>query len=1355
MKKSVFTKFMSLTLAAAIALSFSGFIYADETGEGDTRTIVVDNSDPERRVVPDFDIDNDEMAERYIANKMPGSKSAEYRRFDFENQLNEDEQKAFQKLNPIIAQIAAGERASTKIILSEEDFSMTVSNSEAGVETFEGLSQDEVKDLVGKVIDKKFDLKKFVNALMFANPDNMYWFDKTYGYAMRYTKIIGNDLLTVSGFTFVFYVAKEYCGADRLTMNTEYGQAVEKAAANAGKIIEQNKNLDDYLKLLAYNNKICELTDYNDNAAAGGVSYGNPWQYIWVFDGDPETKVVCEGYAKAFQYLCDNSVFRGDDVYVITVRGKLAGEGHQWNIVHMDDDKNYLVDITNSDGNNNPTILFMTGAAGSVSEGYSKYNLFYTYKTETTTYFSEPQLTLSSTNYNPDKVYYLSLDCGANGRATLSKTSAKAGELISITTNPSAGYEVDKITVNGKSVGGNQFYMPGKDVVVKVTFKKIDFKINLKYNEGGKVTAPATANYGDLVTLTVTPDIGYKYNNWFYLNGYAETGNSFTMPDYDVNIEVKFEKEKFYIVAILPQHGTMQLSSEYATYGDKVTVTTVPDTGYELDYIKVSDNVIEGNEFIMPAESVYVIAYFRKAEYSIKTDSGIGGSAWTSVTKANYQDTVTVNAVPETGYKLDQIKVNNEVINGNTFTMPAKNVDVKVTFKKINYNLTVNATAGGTAKLSATTATYGDTIKVTATPDTGYMVDEILVNDEPIEGNTFSMPNKNVSVMVKFKLADYAITVNAGEGGTATAPASANYLEEVTIGARPATGYMVSSITVNGTPRTSNKFVMPAEPVTIVVTFAKVDYSITVNAGEGGQAKASASVANYQDLITLDVTPDTGYEVDQIKVNGEPIDGNTFKMPAAKTTVEVTFRKAVYEISLTCSEGGGAGVSIPEGNYGDEVSIEYKAYEGYHFDRIIVNGVTIDGTTFTIPAENVTIRVIFEKNSYDVKTADTTNGTVSVSAESVTWGSEVKVNVVPAKSYELDKLTYTPEGGEAVDITNAKKFTMPKANVTVEATFKKAFVPTPTATATPTTAPKATVTPTTAPKATATPTAVPKVTSKPSAPTATVTPKATAKPTTASKVTVTLDKTSANLVCGKTVTLKASVKGSSAKVTWKSSNTKIATVDASGKVTAKQAGLVTITATAGGASSECKIQVLFKDVTNSKDFWYEPTYYLVNKDVVKGYDNQTNFKPTNDCTRAQMVTFLWRLQGEPAPKTNSTSFTDIKSSDYFFKPVLWAVEKGITTGVSKTKFDPQGVCTRAQTVTFLWRMAKKPAPKTTANKFTDVKKGDYFYNAVLWAAEKKIVAGYDDNTFRPQGKCLRRQMVTFLYKYDKFVNGKG
>ena len=273
-----------------------------------------------------------------------------------------------------------------------------------------------------------------------------------------------------------------------------------------------------------------------------------------------------------------------------------------------------------------------------------------------------------------------------------------------------------------------------------------------------------------------------------------------------------------------------------------------------------------------------------------------------------------------------------------------------------------------------------------------------------------------------------------------------------------------------------------------------------------------------------------------------------------------------------------------------------------------------------------------------------------------------------------------------------------------------------------------------------------------------VTVKGNASPTAtpaADKNTTTTASSAIPVVCGKAIVINPAAVLGKGTYSFKSSDTKIATVDSSGKVSAKMAGSVSITVTLGKKKFIQPVTVLYKDVTNTKDFWYAPTNYLTAKNVVKGYDKQTNFKPANDCTRAQMVTFLWRLAGTPAPKSTTTNFKDIKSTDYFYKPVLWAVEKGITTGVSKTKFNPQGVCTRAQTVTFLWRMAKKPDPKSTTNKFKDVKKTDYFYKATLWASEKKILAGYSDGTFKPQGKCLRRQMVTFLYKYDKYVNGKG
>ena len=205
-----------------------------------------------------------------------------------------------------------------------------------------------------------------------------------------------------------------------------------------------------------------------------------------------------------------------------------------------------------------------------------------------------------------------------------------------------------------------------------------------------------------------------------------------------------------------------------------------------------------------------------------------------------------------------------------------------------------------------------------------------------------------------------------------------------------------------------------------------------------------------------------------------------------------------------------------------------------------------------------------------------------------------------------------------------------------------------------------------------------------------------------------------------------------------------------------KAGSSDITAKVGDKEYKFKVTVYYDDVKDNTEFWFEPTYALTEKGVVKGYDNQTKFKPANKCTRAQMVTFIWRLAGSPEPETKECKFSDVKKSDYFYKACLWGNENHIVEGYKDGTFGPQIVCARRHAVTFLWRLAGKPEPAGDKTKFTDVFKDinedDYFFKAVLWASEKKIVAGYDDNTFRPDGDCLRRQMVTFLYKYDKFVN---
>ena len=170
----------------------------------------------------------------------------------------------------------------------------------------------------------------------------------------------------------------------------------------------------------------------------------------------------------------------------------------------------------------------------------------------------------------------------------------------------------------------------------------------------------------------------------------------------------------------------------------------------------------------------------------------------------------------------------------------------------------------------------------------------------------------------------------------------------------------------------------------------------------------------------------------------------------------------------------------------------------------------------------------------------------------------------------------------------------------------------------------------------------------------------------------------------------------------------------------------------------------FKDVKKS-DFYYTPVLWAVENGITSG-TSKTTFAPNEACTRGQIATFLWRAAGCPNPKTSKNPFTDVKKSDYYYKAVLWAVGEGITSGATKTNFQPDAPCTRGQIATFLWRSAGAPTSKTSKNPFTDVKKKDYYYKAVLWAVGEGITAGTTKTTFGPNEACTRGQIATFLYR---------
>ena len=173
---------------------------------------------------------------------------------------------------------------------------------------------------------------------------------------------------------------------------------------------------------------------------------------------------------------------------------------------------------------------------------------------------------------------------------------------------------------------------------------------------------------------------------------------------------------------------------------------------------------------------------------------------------------------------------------------------------------------------------------------------------------------------------------------------------------------------------------------------------------------------------------------------------------------------------------------------------------------------------------------------------------------------------------------------------------------------------------------------------------------------------------------------------------------------------------------------------------------VFVDVATGS-YYEDAVDWAVENGITKGTDD-THFSPDGICTRAQAVTFLWRTAGSPKPETRTMPFTDVPAGSYYYDAVLWAVENGITKGTSNTTFSPNMTCTRAQIVTFLWRSEKSPAAGT-ANPFADVKSTAYYADAVLWAVKENITKGTTNTTFSPNADCTRAQIVTFLWRCKK------
>lgn len=170
----------------------------------------------------------------------------------------------------------------------------------------------------------------------------------------------------------------------------------------------------------------------------------------------------------------------------------------------------------------------------------------------------------------------------------------------------------------------------------------------------------------------------------------------------------------------------------------------------------------------------------------------------------------------------------------------------------------------------------------------------------------------------------------------------------------------------------------------------------------------------------------------------------------------------------------------------------------------------------------------------------------------------------------------------------------------------------------------------------------------------------------------------------------------------------------------------------------------FNDMPNGDNWAHQAIDWAIQNEITSGTSNYT-FSPNKACTRAQVVTFLWRAAGRPEPESTENSFEDIDPNAFYYTPVLWAVESGLTKGITETTFKPEGECTRAQVVTFLWRL-NGSVKDSAKSEFSDVAQDAYYTDAVNWAVANGITEGTGSGKFSPNRSCTRAHVVTFLYR---------
>ena len=442
----------------------------------------------------------------------------------------------YNEVKPMVKQVADGTRAST---IFEIPGTWTKTKSAWGI-TGEVISAGKLTTEASAAIEAAFNLDALMQRMLSEMPYELYWFDKTEGIGMSYGVSLSGEILTVKNLKLSMYISQAYAkinegGAtyDPLTADTAKTSAAKRAAENATHVVAANTAKSDHEKLKAYLDYIKDAVSYNKEAANNSATpYGDPWQIIYVFDNNPSTNVVCEGYAKAFKHLCDLTSFSESDLFCSLVTGTMtvgtSAGPHMWNIVTVGG-RNYLVDVTNCDADTvgAPDELFLCGAAENVpSKKYTatagSQSIVYEYDADTLSDYASSDLKLEEMPYSPTSVSGLTVSGTAvswndkdNAEYYLYPTTMsdadiraqwKTGGTVSDYTHIGTKDTISSMTVDGKAMQSQIFSF---DSVPAGDYKLVIFKPEKYVPKIVEITVESTALDLGQLKLWLYGDVNY------------------------------------------------------------------------------------------------------------------------------------------------------------------------------------------------------------------------------------------------------------------------------------------------------------------------------------------------------------------------------------------------------------------------------------------------------------------------------------------------------------------------------------------------------------------------------------------------------------------------------------------------------------------------------------------------------------------------------------------------------------------------------------------------------------------------------------------------------------------------------